>query len=335
MFGCSEDFVVTAPYKDITLVYGMLNMNDTAHYIRIQKAFLDEQKSAIDMAKVPDSNYYKESDLNVTVLELTGTAGMAIPVTRVNMEDEGYTKQPGTFFTSPNYAYKFKHPLNPSRKYRLVISNNITGEVDSADISIVDATKLYSPSFNQAQYKIMFARTQPAEITKFPLTFNFGPEVRYVEAVLRFRWVEVKSNGTEIDKSADLKLGSMPVNEHSITGTEYLVYPNISIYSFLRDAMHPAPSNEARYLDSCDVYLYAAGQDFYEYLTVNQIQSGGLTADQIKPLYTNIKGRDVYGLFSSRTFVAKLNVPIDSITYDSLRVNPITAPLNIQGFSDH
>jgi hypothetical protein len=37
---CETDFELNAEWKDITIVYGILNQNDTAHYIRIQKAFL-------------------------------------------------------------------------------------------------------------------------------------------------------------------------------------------------------------------------------------------------------------------------------------------------------
>ena len=65
---CSKDFKIDAPYKDITIVYGLLNISDTAHYIRIHKAFLDESKNALVMATTTDSIYYK--NLSVTVYEL-------------------------------------------------------------------------------------------------------------------------------------------------------------------------------------------------------------------------------------------------------------------------
>src|SRR5437764_4127391 len=44
---CSEDFTVGAPYKAITVVYGIMDVGDTAHYIRIQKAYYDENMSAL------------------------------------------------------------------------------------------------------------------------------------------------------------------------------------------------------------------------------------------------------------------------------------------------
>ena len=74
LHSCSEDFEITAPYKDITVAYGILNITDTAHYIRIQKAFLDENKSAIDMAKVADSNFYAQLDVKVKEINKIGRA---------------------------------------------------------------------------------------------------------------------------------------------------------------------------------------------------------------------------------------------------------------------
>ena len=40
--GCETDFDTTAPYKDITIVYGLLDSKDSMQYIKINKAFLAE-----------------------------------------------------------------------------------------------------------------------------------------------------------------------------------------------------------------------------------------------------------------------------------------------------
>ena len=39
LLACSEAFELNAPYKDIWVVYGVLNPGDTAQFIRISKAF--------------------------------------------------------------------------------------------------------------------------------------------------------------------------------------------------------------------------------------------------------------------------------------------------------
>ncbi|HQE12988.1 MAG TPA: hypothetical protein PLQ78_09575, partial [Flavipsychrobacter sp.] len=77
------------------------------------------------------------------------------------------------------------------------------------------------------------------------------------------------------------------------------------------------------------------GQELYDYIIVTNSQSGGLTGDQIKPTFTNIKGKDVYGLFSSRGTKFYKNIPISGATIDSLKVNPITSDLGIVGRATH
>ncbi|MBE0652408.1 MAG: hypothetical protein IH594_01340, partial [Bacteroidales bacterium] len=44
---CSTDFDLNAPYKDIMVVYGLLNQNDSTHYLKINRAFLGEDDALI------------------------------------------------------------------------------------------------------------------------------------------------------------------------------------------------------------------------------------------------------------------------------------------------
>jgi len=329
---CSEDFQVTAPYKDITFIYGFLDMRDTAHYIRIQKAFLDENKSAIDMAKEADSNFY--NSLEVRIKELSGTNVVwSDLLTRVDMNQEGYPKDSGVFFSTPNYAYKFKRPLNANYKYRLVVSNLATGDVDSSEISIIDTADMEISEIYSTGYKIRFDRTSPSNLAKFQIVAKAGPDARYLESMLRFHWTEKNLNdGSSTDKSANFRFATEPVEK--VNAQQSLDVQNTSIYAFLRDAIKPAPAGVERYLDSVDLFVYAGGVDYYNYIATSLIQAG-ITADQAKPTFTNILGDDVYGMFSTRTIKFRLNIPIDSTTLDSIQANPLTSPLNVRGFTDH
>ena len=52
---CEEDFDITASYKDVTVVYGLLDLGDDTTYLRINKAFLGDG-NALLMAQVEDSS---------------------------------------------------------------------------------------------------------------------------------------------------------------------------------------------------------------------------------------------------------------------------------------
>jgi hypothetical protein len=338
MFSCSEDFEVAAPYKKITIVYGLLDMHDTAHYIRIQKAFLDEHKSVIEMAKVPDSNFYPESELNVYIREIKNGAILNnLTLKRVDMNLEGYPKDSGIFFKTPNYAYKFKMPLSPLNsgiRYRLVISNVVSGVVDSAEISVVDSNAINSPTiFNKNSWD--FSKTAPKGIknsTVFAPLFILPYSPIYMEGNVTFHWVDSNlSTAVQKDSAASFTFDSRPV---TLLNPELLA-DNINFYNFLRDAMGTPAPDVVRLMDSVEFTIYAAGSEFYDYILNNQIANGGLTSDQIKPTYTNILGPNVFGLFSSRAHRTMRNVGLTQTTIDSLKVSSLTSPAKIVGQSHH
>ena len=65
---CKTDIDVNAEYKDIPVVYGLINPTDTNHYIKINKAFLGNA-SAVDLAADANNFNYAANELDVTVVE--------------------------------------------------------------------------------------------------------------------------------------------------------------------------------------------------------------------------------------------------------------------------
>ena len=157
---CSENFDVAAPYKSITVIYGLMDQGDTAHYVRIEKAFLDQNKSAVEMAKNPDSIYFSKLDVRMDVLNNNSVVG-SIPLTKVDLTTEGYPRDAGSFTSSPNYAYKFKNYLDPSNTYRLVVHNPVTGQTDSAETEVIseDLSTYNIPFFANTSSAFAIQRT--------------------------------------------------------------------------------------------------------------------------------------------------------------------------------
>ena len=321
---CSDDFEVSAPYKNVAFVYGLLNMHDTAHYIRIQKAFLDENKNAVDMAQISDSSFFK--DLDVVVREINGTTIVNnFPLQKVDLAHEGFVKEDGSFFTSPNYAYKFKDSLNPAYRYRLVITNNADATVDSSEIDIIDVETVRVPAVND-KYVFNFSRT--ANDNNLSLFYMIPNTARYLEAKILFRWMDKNTvTGAETYHTAEYLFNQKPVPESNTA----LVTPVKEIYSYLNEAMKDPPANVERYMGDCDLKVLLAGKDFFDYFNIVRTQFSGLTADQLKPLYSNIYGEDVYGVFSTRAIKVFPDIALTDETIDSFMMNPITKPLNIKG----
>ncbi len=68
---CETDIDVTAEYKDITIVYGLLSRNDSVHYLRINKAFLGDGNVMEYVTNADSSSYY--DNLEVTLTETTSS----------------------------------------------------------------------------------------------------------------------------------------------------------------------------------------------------------------------------------------------------------------------
>lgn len=347
---CSEDFTVSAPYRDITVVYGIINSKDTNHYIRIQKAFMDEHKSAITMSKVTDSSFYK--DLSVNLLEYStdrNTVLNTFPMYRVDLNREGipeYVKhQPLTdknFFADTSYAYKLTNPnLKAKYWYRMLITNNATGRTDSSefiglvnsDSSVNSEGSFFINQFNNAAFSVEFAKTGPAN--RFELFSPMPKHAQVLEGVIRFKYVDKNVvNNTQEDKYVDYPFATVAKSGTNVT-TYKLTTLNTSIYAFLRSSIGPAPENVERYMDSCDVYVYAGSPEIFYADQINQGQSGGLTGDNIQPNYTNFRSSDVIGIVGSRAYRVFRDAAIEKVTMDSLMTNATTEPLHIRGVSDH
>jgi len=338
---CKDDFKVDAPYKNITFVYAIFNMNDTAHYVRIQKAFLDENKSAITMAQNPDSSFYPTLDVTLQELD-NGKIRATYPLNKVDMNLEGFQKDPAGnqgFFTSPNNGYKLKFPVgktfDPAYQYRLVINNPVTGEKDSSDaIGVVNAYpekntsngNFYIPDFMRAGYTIDFSKTQ------YKQSYNIiGSTPKYgqwVEGVIRFHVIEKnQATNTTKDVYVDYDFASQITEQFkSFNLSTY----NSNFYTFLKNELGAAPANTLRYMDSARVMIYCGSTELYNYQQVNAAQNGGLLGDQIKPIYTNLKGPNVFGMVGSRAINIYENAWITDNTIDSMTVNPITADMGFQ-----
>jgi len=330
LYSCSDKFDIAAPYKNITVVYGLLDLADTAHYIRIQKAFMDQNKSGLDMAKEPDSNFY--ASLNVTLKELSGSAVTnTFTLTRVDLTNEGYPKDTGTFFAAPNYAYKLKYVLNPDREYMLVVKNAATGETDSAVTPLINSN-LPVLSFGVlewqlAAFSINFAKYSDPLKSNIAYDVNFPANSGRGQVMIRFYWLDTNfSTHSAVRRSADFDMG-----EQDVVGgarTEF-VASNATVYAFLKGELGMPGDNDYRYVDSCDMFVYAAGSAYANYNRLNNI-SGGLNANEIRPIWTNISGPNVMGLFSTRAHTFKYTIPISEDTRDSIAINPQTRDLHIR-----
>jgi hypothetical protein len=345
---CSEKFEVAAPYKDITLVYGFLDVNDTAHYIRIQKAFLDEEKSAVSMAQTSDSNFFNSISVRIERYRAAKIGGRnlyvdSFHIDRVNMDNEGYPKQPGPFFTAPNYAYKFTDRLDSQYIYRLKITHLRTGKVDSADAPILPTSKnnfmvdeidnnlINIEGMEFSATNVGRNYTLSCQYKPIP-NYDFNGEnnpARLSQAIIRFNWDDSNINTKlRTPRFYDYDAGYVAVPT-STTSFGFKI-PTRELYNAISTGMGAAPDNVVRLIDRVRISVYVTTSDYANYRNAILIRGNGLTGSEISSLYTNIKGENTLGLFTSRVHHSG-PITITKKTVDSLIASPLLKHTNIRG----
>lgn len=194
--GCSTDFDVVGPYKEIMVVDGFLDYTDSVQYIRVKKAYLGEGNILV-MAQQKDSTALTAT-LDVKLEKLLGSQVTA-RYTLVTVEDS--SKEAGAFYSPDQVLYKCSDRLvYDGSKFKLVVKNTVSGVIATSTVTLIkDLT--FSPPIPEP-YNFTSAAT-PALPSLF--TFNPGENTYVCDMLLRFNYTEYDSaSGATTFKTVEL-----------------------------------------------------------------------------------------------------------------------------------
>jgi len=310
---CDNEIDLVAPYKEIGVVYGILNAKDSIQYVRIQKAFLGEG-NANTMSQVPDSVYYPDI-LDVNLVRIKDGAELgSFPLTRF----VGPDKEPGTFPTSPNILYKSNGEiLFRDSEYRIVVTNTQTGTVLKAQTPVVDSIRIQRPTLTET---IKFANPNPILVEFVPTpngkVYNLTIRLKFLEEVVGSGVMEPK----HIDWVFQNEVVANPENLSSIRKE----IDGEDFYEFVDQKLQPK-ANTIRHTVRLD-FIFTAGAEFLaNYININQATSSILTTP---PIYSNVEGGT--GIFSSRFIQIAADKQLDGSALDLLKTGPLTGDLGFQ-----
>ncbi len=307
---CSNDFELNREWKSIPIVYGLLNTADTAQYLRIEKAFLDESTSALEIAQRPDSLYFENPEVRL----INESTGESFLLERVDGNSEGYVRDTGVFAQAPNYLYKIKSdvlfPGNPSsyagETFSLSLKRNESLPEVTASTTIVGEPMINSVDNISFQYNTI------SEITWLP-----DPNAVLFDAKLKLNYLEQLNGGDFESKSLLWSLASN-IEERTVE------VPGIDFYTFMASNIEEDPTAVRLFLN-VELIILSGGIEIQEFLNVAQANLG-ITSSQDIPAYTNLsEGR---GLFSSRHRFQRDPVVLANTTLDSLTEGQFTKHLN-------
>jgi hypothetical protein len=308
---CTTDVDLYADYKDITVIYGLLNATMDTNYVRINRAFSgsnDTHINANEVALIADSCNYP-GKLKAYIVEYkTGYGNQYLPTGDTLMLDTMTIrdKEEGIFYAPYQKVYyttdkeKFANNSENSKyKYKLYVfkgNDTITGEtgvVGGGSFKIINSSLHFSSDANDKSSKIKFTAADNAVFYDMKFIFTYHESI---------------NGGPMVEKQVSYSCGTKNVDELSSEGGSlFFSYSNKVLFTLLEaaigadtiyDTNHP---NVVRYFDGhpIQIKLSAGADELYNYIQVNSES----TFLQSVPDYTNIKGG--YGVFSSRINLMK------------------------------
>ncbi len=311
--GCNNDLNVTAPWKDIPIIYGILSPSDTAHYVRIEKAFLDPEVSALEIARIPDSLYYK--DLDVSIFDIS--SGTRFQLEEIDGIEDGYVRDEGIFAEVPNILYKVDAKdlnLTAANSYRLEVNRSERLPLVTAEIEIVSRPVIVRP-LPERELRFPYESLFKVIWRKADNAFFYD-----VSLVIHYNEWTMGDPGSIEAYSIQWKLA------RSVSGDRVEIF-GIGFYEFLRAELEADPTL-LRSLSNIDVIVRSGGRELFEFRKVLLANSGITSIGGDIPQYTNLS--EGFGILTSSNSSQNSELVLHAVSLDSLRNGYLTEDLNFQ-----
>jgi hypothetical protein len=329
---CEPDFNLNAPYRDVTIVYGILNANDTVHYVKIYKGFQSNGNISQDAANW--HNLYYFDTITVSLIEYLNNAETG----RVIVLDTttAIPKESGTFANPKQLLYYTRESLNVNANYKINIENKVTGRIVTGDTKIVAPITISAPNIPINNGLNLTGK-------KGNIIFSDVANAKGYEIFQYFNYFEVLKSSGEI-----VKIG---VVKRNITNNSFLTSNNVQfaeinkeynpngIYDVIAVQLKPDPTVDRYRMKegSVSFEVWGASESLMNYLIVNQ-PSSSIVQERLE--YTNMvcptdgTYKTAYGIISSRTKSVK-NYNITAASEDSLVKGSKTKNLGFKYYRDY
>ena len=303
---CSTDVELYDDYKDIPVIYGLLDVNADTNYIKITKAFCSDNDHPIDanvIALIYDSSNYP-GKLDAFIEELKSSNNQPFQFTGRRFFLDTLTihnKKEGHFYSPHQKLYYTTEHFNTNSegnkyRYKLAVIKP-EGDTATAETGIVNGNTAVLTS------RVNFKAAPSNETSQ--LMFRSTEEATLYEIGMQFNYWEIRPGHSRVLKEVSWSYGTKRLTEYEkVEGFDdfyKLFYGVNTLFNALEyaigndtvmDVNHP---NVIRHIGDFIVYISAAGEDFNNYYQFTQAMQNGLS---LSTEYSNIDGG--CGLFSSR-----------------------------------
>ena len=343
---CDNDLQIIADWKDIPVVYGILNAEDSVHYVKLNRAFLG-QGDVMMMAQEFDSLHYTEGEVGLRILEQERGWNQIensedwITLRQIELEATDEFEKPEGIFSSPTQIiYKTSEELNDDYFYATEVYRKSNDTIIAATENPID---LLNP----------VNLIRPNSVSPLTISANgYAPKAEWktveggimYELSMRFNYLEFQVDGSsdtlelsiEMDFPSRLSSNSLGGDNMSFS-IEYSQFLNFIASNIQEDATvrRLAVGMESAQVVSgfaishacLEFTLRAAGEDLSTFLILNQ-NSSSLVLE--RPEYSNIENG--IGILSSRSIDFVSGVKISNSSNDEIATSDVTKHLNFGSY---
>ena len=289
MLGCNNDLDLVAPSKDIPIVYGVFSKLERDHYVRIEKAFIDEQIPAADLAVNSENFIY--DDLVVRFRREGDPA--TIELQRIDGNVEGFPRETGFFDSDPNVLYKLEDVgLEGGKEIELLIERGNGLDVVTTSAIVVSDIQLTLPSFGLGDK--LDIRPDLGRTTELVFKPTNGT-AKIFDIFITFHYKEIDTAGQVFEKEV---VWNFARNQDLDEGTNSQTAENagINFYNLLLNSI-PVEPGVARRFSRFSIDIVGGGEAIRNYIALTQANTG-ITASQEIPNFSNLS--EGLGIFSSK-----------------------------------
>ena len=298
---CEKDFSANADSEPFPIVYGLLDVSDTVHYIKVFKSYLVEG-NAYDVVKdVHKYSYLDSIDVYLVEYNAKGDFLRNIPFDMTT----DIPKDSGLFGFPTQIIYKSTASLGNDSLYKLVVYNKYTKiQVESKE----PVALAYKANIREPATQVNIGIPEKGKEFRF---FTGRNATRYFLQI-KYYYTEDYIDGTSRQPEPIIwELGELVDNSGTAAQEKtLLVGAGSDFFRRLQSEIKPNDKVRIRHTDSLIYEIYSAAKDFDLYMR-SSIPSTGINQEQL--YYSNLKcyntetGEEQYviGFFSSRTKVVK------------------------------
>lgn len=294
---CTTDVDLYADYKDVPVIYGLLDAKADTNYVKITRV-MSVQGDANQVALNPDSSYYP-GKLDVRIVEyLNGDSLREIVLDTITIHD----KEQGIFYAPDQKLYYTAEKLNTNTaknkySYRLKVvlpNRTLTSKADMVGNNSFGAQSM-GVNFSKEYFGLA------------PRQFLFRPAINaeFYQVSMNFTFLEQRTpDDDSVPRTMHWEVGIFSTadyfNYHMDGDAFVFPYKPETFYAHLEEFIGDDTNIAGlkRYIGDypIEVIITAGGKNLHQYIYNNDVSNGFLLGDQE---YSLINGG--FGVFSSRT----------------------------------